>query len=271
MVGPAAPLNIYLSSKNRFDVHVNRVNIPAMKTKNAVKTSSPVLELEITKDHYGRAIRAASGGCLFAEDITTKYPQLSNVDVDVATIRATDRAAGVRYIYLTPRGVGDFLLHFDQGWAEDEKSLPRKFIIRKAVRILPIIRNPADIKAKAERRKIRLAELEAKEQSGEELTREEKGSLVKFRAYKEPVKRPATFGPATAEGEGNNIVIRGGAPLKRPKNPNLLAGRNRIFGAKTARPAEVFEQAVQQAMKERLEEMTAAKEQELALTEVEAP
>ena len=241
-----------------------------MKTKNAAKLSSPVLEIEITKENYDRAVRAASGACLFADDIKTRYPQFTNVQVNVATTRITDKAAGLRYIYLTPQSVGDVLLHFDQGWAEDEKSLPRKFLIRKAVRILPIVRHPADLVTKAKRRATRLAELETKEKSGEELIGYEKAALTRLRNYEEPVKRPASHGPATAEGTRSDVVIRGGVPPRKPNNPNLLAGRTRHFGAKTAKPSEVFEQAVEQAVKERLEETAALSEQKDLLAEVTA-
>jgi hypothetical protein len=254
-------------TKNVFAVYVNYVNSADMKSKNALR--SPILELEITKENYDRAVIASSGACLIADDIKEKYPGFTNVEVNVATIRISDKAAGVRYIYLTPRAVGDALLHFDQGWTENE--LPMKFVIKKAVRILPIIRSKADMKATAERRKMRLKELETKEKSGEELTRDEKVVLTKLKNPKQPVPRPSGYGHATAEGTANNnVVIRGGTPPKSAHNPNLLAGRTRHFGAKTAKPSVVFEEAVEQAVKERMEEAAAREEQQSILSEVTA-
>jgi hypothetical protein len=240
-----------------------------MKTKNAARRS-PKIEIIITKENYHRAIRASSGGCLVADAIKQQYPQFTNVEVGTQSTRVTDKERGERYIYLTPRIVGEALLYFDQGWTEDELSFPKQFVFKKAVQILPIVSGGRKVlEARAKHRAARLAELEAKEKREEPLTNGEKAALTRMRTRKEPAKRPAKYGPAKVEAAGGtDIVIRGGTPPINPRyNPNLLHGRNRHFGAKTARPSEVFEQAVQQAMKERLEEAAPKEEDEAAVVE----
>jgi hypothetical protein len=203
------------------------------------------LEIEITEENYKRAITENSGGCLVADAIKEAYPRFTNVKVDVATVRVTDPEKGERYTYLTPPSVGQTLLFFDQGWPE--KSLPKKLRVRNLVRITPITISASSAKATAERKVKRLAELEEKEQGGLSLTSEEKRSLT--RLQKPSVVRPTTEGKPIVEGEEPNIVIRGGRERGhegKKKNPNLLAGRTRHFGAKLAEPGEVFKGAVKE-------------------------
>ncbi len=185
-----------------------------------------------------------------ADAIKDQYPALSHVQVDVATIRVTDKERGERYIYLTPASVGEMLLAFDQGWIEDEKLLPKKLLIRKAVKIIPVTKSASMTKKTTEHQAARLAELEAKEQKGGTLTDGEQRALGKLRNRKQATDRPITYGPSKVEVIGKDVVVRGGVPPKHHKhNPNLLHGRTRHFGAKTAQPSEVFKRAVKEAVK----------------------
>lgn len=77
---------------------------------------SPKLVLKITDEIRERAIQASSGGCLMADAIRTQYPRFEGITVDMATVRITDRKAGLRYTYLTPETGQTCLLAFDQGW-----------------------------------------------------------------------------------------------------------------------------------------------------------
>jgi len=222
---------------------------------------SPILTAEITQANYEKATAADSGGCLVADAIEDKYPQYK-ADVDVATIQIKDRARGVKYIYLTPPRIGNVLLGFDQGWREED--LPIKLRLANAVKIVKITRSRSSKKATAERRAARLAELEQKEKSGAILTSVEKRSLTKLRNPKPSSERPETGGPqlivTTSDGKS---VVAGGTPLKKPLNPNLLRGRNRLFGAKTATPSKVFQTALKTELKKALEAETAPKQMEL--------
>src|SRR4029077_4496531 len=195
---------------------------------------------------YERAIRASSGSCLVADAIKDQHPEFSSVKVDVATVRFTDKKQGVRYIYLTPASVAETLLAFDQGWTEDEKSLPRTIRIRTGLMVAPITRSASDLKAKAQHRAARITELEAKEQTGNELTGVEKRALSRLRNPKQTPERPTAYGSPKAEPlKGDEVILMGGKPNPTAKyNANLLHGHDRHFGAKTAQPSEVFKRAV---------------------------
>lgn len=217
---------------------------------------SKVLEVEITENNYRSAIGASSGGCLIADAIKEQYPELSLVSVDVATIRCTDRKAGKRYTWLTPQSVSDTLLFFDQGFKET--VLPKKLRIAQLIRVQPIKLSRVNKEQRREQRAQRLAELETKEQRGEELTRDEKISLKKIRNYKPGPERPTSYGDLKVEITGDSVIRHGGTPerniRKRGKNPNMLAGRIRHFGAKTAQPSQVFREAVTQEVERREQE-----------------
>jgi hypothetical protein len=218
-----------------------------MKTKIEEMEIGPEMKLEITKENYDRAITANSSACLVADAIKEQYPRFSNVKVDVATVRITDKQRGCRYIYLTTPKVAETLLYFDQGWPE--KVFPKKLRIRNPVRILPITRSESSVKARMAKNATRRAELEAKEQGGEVLTEKEKASLTKLRNPAPKVSRAKSYGPATVEQVGDDVIVRGGVPPKYPKRAaNLLDQRTRHFGAKSAQPSEVFQEAVKQAV-----------------------
>jgi hypothetical protein len=179
--------------------------------KIRTETQSPVLQPTISEENYKRAITASGGGCLVADAIKDQYPQFTHVAVDVATIRVTDKERGERYIYLTPASVGEMLLGFDQGWRED--LLPKKLLIRKAVKIIPITKSASMIKAHEEKRLARLTELEAKEKSGEPLTDGENRALGKLRNPKAATERAKSYGEAKVETVGGSVTIRAGADI----------------------------------------------------------
>jgi len=212
------------------------------------KKSSPTLQLAITQEERERAIKSKSGGCLIADAIKRQYPNLTRVSVDMATIRATDAERGQRYIYLTPPSAQHVLLAFDQGWSNPTEQVT----VRRAVKIEPITRRPGSVQRATKRRAERIAELEAKVEAGEELTAKERAALTRMKAAKPAPERPATAGPATVDDDG---VVRGGNRMQAtPKHPNLLAGRNRHFGAKLADPGEAFQEAVDEAVEQKLAE-----------------
>lgn len=211
--------------------------------------TTPTLTLEITKQNYDRAVQASSGSCLVADAIKEQYPNFSNVKVDVATIRFSDTKRGERFIYLTSPRVAETLLAFDQGWPEEK--FPIQLRIRTPLKVVPMARSVSDVKSKAEYRAKRLVELKAKAQSGQELTREEKGTLTRLENRKESVSRPSSYGSPEAEiKKGHEAIIRGGRPTPLVKsNPNLLHGYDRHFGGRSAQPSEVMKRALKDAEK----------------------
>jgi hypothetical protein len=219
------------------------------------KHSSPTLVLKIGDDIRARAIQANSGGCLIADAIREQHPQFTGIVVDMATVRISDRKAGLRYVYLTPAAAQHCLLSFDQGWPNPVEDL----VLKRAVKVEPITRNRTGPKSPtgiAERRAARIPELEAKEAAGT-LGRYERVALKRLRNPQPAPERPSTKGVADVKivqgGAGPGAVVYGGEPLVQGQpHPNLLRGRNRHFGAKLADPGVVFRDAVEQAVAERL-------------------
>lgn len=223
---------------------------------------SPWLKPRITAEQFARAKRSNSGGCLVADAIKAQYPQYGRVEVDMATVQIWDYKRGERYVYLTPPSVANVLLGFDQGWPV---AIDAPLHIRRAVQILPIRRAASGAHstgAVRERRRERIAELEQKQEAGEDLTSGEKRSLTQLKnneAAPPPPERPTSHGPAQVveqpPASKERPTIRGGRPpIKPPRNPNLLAGRNRHFGAKLADPGLAFREAVAQAVADHLAE-----------------
>jgi hypothetical protein len=218
------------------------------------RKTSPTLEITIGKEQRERAIKSNSGGCLIADAIKSQYPHLSRIEVDMATIRATDRERGERYIYLTPPAGQHLLLAFDQGWPQPVEQLT----IRTAVKIMPVTRPKSGAKsaaATAARREVHVAELRAKQAAGEPLTKGEKASLTRMTDPSPAPERPASTGPVEVIETREGLTIRGGARMVQGKShPNLLRGRNRHFGAKLADPGQAFNEAVDAAVAERMQD-----------------
>ena len=218
------------------------------------KPRFPRLEVDITPDRWAKAVTANSGGCLVADAIKDQYPQFSGIIVDAQTIRLSDRAAGQRYTYLTPPTAQELLLYFDQGWSEPGEHTVR---LRTPIKVEKLTNSTTRKQSRAERK----AFLEAKQAAGEPMTRGENAALVRMvnRDAKGYPEFPSNHGPISEvipRREGNATVV-GGRPMRRPdpKHPNLLAGRNRLFGAKSARPAKVFAEALEDEVARRLASM----------------
>jgi hypothetical protein len=201
---------------------------------------SPKLELAISDEQWEKTAESSSGGCVIAEAIKRQYPHLSNVSVDMATVRASDRKRGLRFTYLTPPEAQMMLLSFDQGFAQPGEAVT----IKRAVKIEPIIERRST--AVQDAREKRRAELAAKKRSGAKLTRSEATTLANLTRSKKR-KRPRSPGKTRVSGGGSTTVY-GGRPIPQGANhPNLLRGRDRHYGAKQSRAGKVFEEAVETA------------------------
>lgn len=224
------------------------------------KFHSPKVVVTVNDETRERAIQSSSGGCLIADPI--KELGYTSVVVDMATVRFSDPKTGLRYTYLTPPEGQLCLLAFDQGWS----NLAPEIVLKRAVKIDQITRPKSGARSaagSAAQREARIAELEAKLDSGEPLTRYEKVALTTRRQNRmksPPPERPTTNGPVEVHTESGNshfgtAVVRGGRRLPAGEShPNLLRGRNRHFGAKLADPGIAFQEAVDKAVAERLVE-----------------
>lgn len=210
------------------------------------KAASPRVKITITTEHWDKAKKADSAACLISDAARRQYPHLTTWSTDMATIRATDRAAGVRYIWETPQAAQDLLLSFDQTWPQPGEHT---IILNGAFKIVKVKTQHS----KLEHKRARLAELEEKETAGT-LTGRDRDVLARLRSTPE---RPTSEGPATDLTAGGTII--GGASLRKnpTKNPNLLAGRTRVYGARMAKPGVVFQQAVEAEVAARLARLAA--------------
>lgn len=216
-----------------------------MPRRHDRKPNAPRLELVITQEQRQRAIESNSGACLIADAIKSQYPNLTSVSVDMATIRATDRARGLRFTWLTPAAAQHVLLSFDQGWPNPIEHI----LITHAVKIDRIV---AESRSRRLAREERLAKLREKRDSGETLTSHEKTALTQM---EQSPHRSTSEGPTEVVMSGRTPVIHGGKPIPQgPAHPNLLRGRNRIFGAKLADPGRAFEAAVNAEVAKRQED-----------------
>ena len=208
--------------------------------------ASPALRLDITQENWVKAREASSGGCLIADSIKQQYPNLTSIRVDMATIRATDRKKGLRYTWLTPSAGQELLLAYDQGWEQ-----PVDRVNTSAAAVVSVVK--ASSAARITERQAELDELNQKVTDGGVLTKEEKAQKARLEVA---VSRPAKH---TAAKVGSRGTVHARPPKQGAANPNLLRGRDRLFGAKTAKPAKVFEEAVEQAVQARLAELAATK------------
>ena len=209
------------------------------------KHSSPTIVLRIDNDRRDKAIASNSAVCLVADAINEQHPEYSRPSVNMATIRVTDAKRGLRYTYLTPASAQHCLLAYDQGWPNPIDEI----VLKRAVKITPVISGKQDTLAREARR----IELEQKVADGEPLTRHEKRALTQVRKPSRPSARGPVDVHIRPNGEHPAAVIAGGDPLPvGATHPNLLAGRDRFFGAKLADPGLAFNEAVEEAVQQRL-------------------
>jgi hypothetical protein len=73
------------------------------------------MKLTVTSANIDNAIRSDANHCMIAEAIKEKIPTARWVLVDLQSIRWTDREAGRRFIFMTPKPAQKALLAFDKG------------------------------------------------------------------------------------------------------------------------------------------------------------
>jgi hypothetical protein len=230
----------------------------AESTRRA-KPKAPRLNVVITAEDWATAQRSKSGGCLIADAIKRQHPEFSRVEVDMTTIRFSDRAAGLRYVYLTPDEGQHILINYDQGWSQPFEAVP----LKKAVQIHSL-RPTSKTTRRGQTRAARLEQLEQLEAAGT-ASAHDLHALARMRATDAAPDQPRAYGAPTVDERGTVI---GGPPtpqLRKIVNPNLLRGTDRHFGAKLADPGIAFREAVEQATTE----LMAVKDAEIAALRAE--
>lgn len=102
-----------------------------MATNQRLRGTGPKVTVSVEQDIIDQSERRDSSHCMIADAIKTTLPDVSNVSVDLATIRWTDRKRGVRYTYLTPPLAQRALVNFDQGLTAE----PFTFRLHQALQV----------------------------------------------------------------------------------------------------------------------------------------
>jgi hypothetical protein len=77
--------------------------------------TAPRVRVKVSDETIEGSKKRNSSHCMTAEGVRASFPGATHVSVDIQTIRFTDKAAGARYTYLTPRAVQVAIIRFDQG------------------------------------------------------------------------------------------------------------------------------------------------------------
>lgn len=107
---------------------INILQEAAAMAAKAGMPHSPNLTIPVEQKTIDSAQIANSNHCMIADAIKLKAPHATHVAVDIQTIRFTDPARKLRYVYLTPRSVQEAIIRFDHG----EKMKPFKFRLGNA-------------------------------------------------------------------------------------------------------------------------------------------
>ena len=194
------------------------------------------LTIEVTEADIATAVPKDSGHCAIADAIARQIPGASGVTVDLATIRWSDKAAGKRYTYLTPRTAQVLLLDFDNG--DRAACQPFSFVLWEPAQITPLKASNRKRQAAYE---VSVNEIRAKEAAGQELTRGEKNRVTNA-DKRAAARRAKTYGARQVEfvagknedgDPAGTVIVKGGHPIPI----GALAhspGRRRVFGLRAA-------------------------------------
>ncbi|SRR5258707_770132 len=73
------------------------------------------VKFQVTAEHIKQACKVNSRHCMIADAISTHFPGVRNISVDMMNIRWSDPEKGWRYIYMTPKPAQIALIDFDMG------------------------------------------------------------------------------------------------------------------------------------------------------------
>ncbi len=76
---------------------------------------APRHTIRVPDEIIATAKRSNSGHCPGADGLKWTVPHATNISVDLQTVRYSDREKGLRYVYLTPRVLQEFIVGWDAG------------------------------------------------------------------------------------------------------------------------------------------------------------
>jgi hypothetical protein len=182
---------------------------------------APKLDFEVTAEVIERSIPAHSGHCMIADGLKAAMPHATDVSVDLATIRYTDRKARRRYVYLTPPDAQDALLDFDNGVRPEPFSVAAH---AAQIRDLPAAKPKKAVKDK----KIPLTKSGGDEPKDEKIPLTETPAEPSKRKMATVMNNPAGGGTVPIKVGGNLPAM--GALAGGAGSHNARTGRERRFG-----------------------------------------
>ena len=196
---------------------------------------APRVTVTIDRETIESSVRRDSRHCMIAEALKQAMPSMTSVTVDLASIRFTDPARRLRFVYITPRPAQIALIDFDRG------VMPKPFsvVLKQPGHITrnrgPDERTPSD-EARQKRRRERANERRAaaKRIYAQDDTQPFKPPRDYARQVVAAMDDPnALLGPAVAlelpdGGETSTPIFVGGSPPRHRGNVQ----RTRVFGLK---------------------------------------
>lgn len=193
---------------------------------------------DVTKQDIADAQNGDSFNCMVADTIKRQQPGASRVEVDLQTIRWSDKDG--RHVFLTPYEVAGYIVAFDAG----EEIHPFSFQLRNAVQALqrkaltPAAKaaHKADSKLHTARTKLRKAErvMAAPESSPAEVALAEERIVEAEEAIEEArVEREEAVAMGKAAGEKTSKERVSTAT--RMASPRVVKTKNRLYGARQLR------------------------------------
>jgi hypothetical protein len=135
--------------------------------------------IRVTQENIDRAIQNCSSRCVVADALREAVPNAVRVRVDIQTIRWSDPQKQLRYIYLTPARIQQYIIAFDAG----DPIEPFQFrLSHQGRQVIPMHKMPADVQEKLNKVRIQA--------KGD-------GTVQKMGG-----KPPPTMGPTTTRGYG---------------------------------------------------------------------
>lgn len=205
----------------------------------------PQIEITVGEETITAAVQRDSRHCWIAESIALAYPDASSVTVDLQSIRISNRAKRLRYLYLTPPACQRALIDFDRGL----KPEPFSFSLRRPAQIVRSGRIAGEKPKTAEEKRESSMRRQKRDYAAMKVTRAESDD-VPFEPPAEYVNKViAALDDPSAElgiavparmprdnSEAMPVLVGGKAPRHPPARGAGNMQRTRLFGLRQLIP-----------------------------------
>lgn len=193
---------------------------------------------DVTEQDIADSAQNDSFSCMVAETIKREVPGASHVEVDLQTIRWTDKDG--RHVFLTPYAAAGYIVAFDAG----EEIEPFSFTLRNAVKgmqrkaLTPTAKaiHKVDSKVAHARRAARKAETVIANEGASEAERAvAKERIEAAEAEVAELRRERAKLVAEGKAKGEKTAKERVSETTRPSSPRVIKTRERKYGARQLR------------------------------------